>query len=170
MSTTALLVTTSSNGCRNFQILRLAQCPSCAGTGAEADFTISLPSQGEGWYVTDYARKGSHNGKNKASDATESKTTEASASDSSSLLPPKRAPKKPPKLPLLIRPLHKSAALQGRGVGKHDASPFFLSTAYPSCFVRLERILMLKRGFSRNAKIFLNCSLEKPASCPGRMR
>ncbi len=62
----------------------MAQCPSCAGTVQKLISRSAFHLKGEGWYVTDYARKGSHNGKNKASDATESKTTEASASDSSS--------------------------------------------------------------------------------------
>ena len=62
----------------------LAQCPSCAGTVQKLISRSAFHLKGDGWYVTDYARKGSPNGKSKASDSTESKTTEAPASNSSS--------------------------------------------------------------------------------------
>jgi putative FmdB family regulatory protein len=62
----------------------LAQCPSCAGTVQKLMSRSAFHLKGDGWYVTDYARKGSNNGKSKTSDAPESTTTEASASNSSS--------------------------------------------------------------------------------------
>jgi putative FmdB family regulatory protein len=62
----------------------LAQCPSCAGTVQKLISRSAFHLKGDGWYVTDYARKGSNNGKSKTSDSPESKTTEGSTSNSSS--------------------------------------------------------------------------------------
>jgi putative FmdB family regulatory protein len=60
----------------------LAQCPSCSGKVQKLISRSAFHLKGEGWYVTDYARKGTHNGK--ASDSTGSSTSEPSASDSGS--------------------------------------------------------------------------------------
>jgi putative FmdB family regulatory protein len=56
----------------------LAQCPSCSGKVQKLISRSAFHLKGDGWYVTDYARKGIHNGNSKASDS----TSESSASDS----------------------------------------------------------------------------------------
>jgi putative FmdB family regulatory protein len=75
----------------------LAQCPSCAGTVQKLISRSAFHLKGDGWYVTDYARKGSANGKSKTSDSTESKTSEAPASDSSSTTATQKSTKEPTK-------------------------------------------------------------------------
>ena len=75
---------------REFEVIQkfsdppLAQCPSCSGKVQKLISRSAFHLKGEGWYVTDYARKGTHNGKGKASDSTGSSTSESSASDSGS--------------------------------------------------------------------------------------
>ena len=67
----------------------LAQCPSCSGKVRKLISRSAFHLKGDGWYVTDYARKGSHNGKGKTSDD----PSESSASDSGSTATTKEATK-----------------------------------------------------------------------------
>lgn len=62
----------------------LSQCPTCSGAVQKLISRSAFHLKGDGWYVTDYARKGNHNGQSKSSDSGASSTTEASASDSTS--------------------------------------------------------------------------------------
>jgi putative FmdB family regulatory protein len=60
----------------------LAQCPVCSGAVKKLISRSAFHLKGDGWYVTDYARKSTHNGKSKASDSTESSTTPSSPASS----------------------------------------------------------------------------------------
>jgi putative FmdB family regulatory protein len=73
---------------QKFSDPHVSECPKC---GAEVQQVISAPAvqfKGEGWYVTDYARKGSKDkkGADVSSSASESKSetkSETKSSDSS---------------------------------------------------------------------------------------
>jgi putative FmdB family regulatory protein len=71
----------------------LAQCPSCSGAVHKLISRSAFHLKGDGWYVTDYARKGNQNGKSTASDSAKTTTTEASSSDSASTAPVKETSK-----------------------------------------------------------------------------
>jgi putative FmdB family regulatory protein len=71
----------------------LAQCPSCSGKVRKLISRSAFHLKGEGWYVTDYARKGTHNGQGKASDSSDSSPSEPSASNSGSTATTKDTPK-----------------------------------------------------------------------------
>ena len=63
----------------------LERCPSCAGQVHKLISRSAFHLKGSGWYVTDYARKGSQNGTSSSSSDTESSSkTDSSASTSSS--------------------------------------------------------------------------------------
>lgn len=65
----------------------LEQCPACPGTVQKLISRSAFHLKGNGWYTTDYARKGSQNGKSQTERATKSGDTEAVASSTAS--PPK---------------------------------------------------------------------------------
>lgn len=63
----------------------LATCPRCGGPVEKLLSAPAIQFKGSGWYVTDYARKGStDSGGSKKSEAKESKSSSTSSSDSGS--------------------------------------------------------------------------------------
>ncbi len=65
----------------------LERCPSCRGKVRKLISATSFQLKGSGWYVTDYARKGSTAKETKpsaTSSASESKSTDASSSKTDS--------------------------------------------------------------------------------------
>ncbi|MFN8095974.1 MAG: FmdB family zinc ribbon protein [Vicinamibacteria bacterium] len=63
----------------------LAACPKCGGPVEKLLSAPAIQFKGSGWYVTDYARKGSSDsGGSKKSESKESGSTSASKSDSGS--------------------------------------------------------------------------------------
>ena len=63
----------------------LAACPKCGGPVEKLLSAPAIQFKGSGWYVTDYARKGSSDsGGSKKSESKESGQTSASKSDSGS--------------------------------------------------------------------------------------
>ena len=63
----------------------LAACPKCGGPVEKLLSAPAIQFKGSGWYVTDYARKGSSDsGGSKKSESKESGQTSASQSDSGS--------------------------------------------------------------------------------------
>ncbi len=61
----------------------LAACPKCGGPVEKLLSAPAIQFKGSGWYVTDYARKGSTDGGGgKKSEAKESKSSSTSSSDS----------------------------------------------------------------------------------------
>ena len=62
----------------------LEKCPSCPGTVQKRISRSAFHLKGNGWYVTDYARKSSQNGKSQTEHTTESNKTESAASSTSS--------------------------------------------------------------------------------------
>jgi putative FmdB family regulatory protein len=59
------------------------QCPSCSGTVQKLISRSAFHLKGNGWYATDYARKGSQNGKSQTGSSAEGSDTKT-ASDSTS--------------------------------------------------------------------------------------
>ena len=53
-------------------------CPSCAGTVQKLISRSTFHLKGDGWYVTDYARKSSSNGSDSDSASTSNTTSESS--------------------------------------------------------------------------------------------
>ena len=60
----------------------LKTCPSCEGTVQKLISRSTFHLKGDGWYVTDYARKSGNNGKSETTSTSETSST-SSASDSS---------------------------------------------------------------------------------------
>ncbi len=60
----------------------LETCPSCEGTVQKLISRSTFHLKGDGWYVTDYARKSGNNGKNEAQGSSET-SSESSKSESS---------------------------------------------------------------------------------------
>ena len=60
----------------------LKTCPSCEGTVQKLISRSTFHLKGDGWYVTDYARKSGNNGKSETTSPSETSST-SSASDSS---------------------------------------------------------------------------------------
>lgn len=63
------------------------QCPSCPGTVQKLISRSAFHLKGNGWYTTDYARKGSQNGKSQTERVTGSSDTAPASSDTTA--PPK---------------------------------------------------------------------------------
>jgi putative FmdB family regulatory protein len=84
---------------REFEVMQkfseppLAQCPSCSGQVRKLISRSAFHLKGDGWYVTDYARKSGNNGQSKTSDTTGSTTSESSTSDSTSTAATKESTK-----------------------------------------------------------------------------
>lgn len=70
---------------QKFSDPHVSECPKC---GAQVEQVISAPAvqfKGAGWYVTDYAKKGSPSkGKSEMSSSSESKSSESKSSESKS--------------------------------------------------------------------------------------
>lgn len=66
----------------------LETCPTCEGTVQKLISRSTFHLKGDGWYVTDYARKSGNNGKNEAKSTSEtsaaSSSSDSNSSDSSS--------------------------------------------------------------------------------------
>lgn len=60
----------------------LKTCPICEGTVQKLISRSTFHLKGDGWYVTDYARKSGNNGKSETTSTSETSST-SSASDSS---------------------------------------------------------------------------------------
>ena len=61
----------------------VAVCPACGGSVRKLLSSPAIQFKGTGWYITDYAKKGSSDGsKSKASDKSSSESTTSSGSDS----------------------------------------------------------------------------------------
>jgi len=65
----------------------LAQCPCCTGQVRKLISRSAFHLKGDGWYVTDYARKNNHDSQSKTSDTTGNTSADPSASDSASPAP-----------------------------------------------------------------------------------
>ena len=67
----------------------LSKCPTCKGKVKKLISNTSFQLKGTGWYITDYARKGTSDGKSESSSknasesSTESKKSESTKSESS---------------------------------------------------------------------------------------
>jgi putative FmdB family regulatory protein len=62
----------------------LKTCPICDGTVQKLISRSAFHLKGDGWYVTDYARKSGNNGKSESASTAESSASDTSKSDSSS--------------------------------------------------------------------------------------
>jgi len=71
----------------NFSAEAIKKCPKCGGHAERQLATSALQFKGSGWYVTDYASKGS-------SQSSGSDSSESSPGDSSSEKAKKKAPSK----------------------------------------------------------------------------
>jgi putative FmdB family regulatory protein len=60
------------------------QCPACPGTVQKLISRSAFHLKGNGWYVTDYARKGSNNGSSNTTQTNDSNGTESASSTPSS--------------------------------------------------------------------------------------
>jgi len=60
------------------------KCPACPGTVQKLISRSAFHLKGNGWYVTDYARKGSNNESSKTAPTNDSGGTESASSNSSS--------------------------------------------------------------------------------------
>jgi putative FmdB family regulatory protein len=60
------------------------KCPACPGTVQKLISRSAFHLKGNGWYVTDYARKGSNNGSGKTASTNDSGGTASASSNSSS--------------------------------------------------------------------------------------
>jgi putative FmdB family regulatory protein len=62
----------------------LKTCPICDGTVQKLISRSAFHLKGDGWYVTDYARKSGNNGKSESTSTAEGNSSDTSKSDSSS--------------------------------------------------------------------------------------
>jgi putative FmdB family regulatory protein len=62
----------------------LKTCPLCDGSVQKLISRSAFHLKGDGWYVTDYARKSGNNGKSESTSTAESSSSDTSKSDSSS--------------------------------------------------------------------------------------
>jgi predicted nucleic acid-binding Zn ribbon protein len=62
----------------------LKTCPICEGTVQKLISRSAFHLKGDGWYVTDYARKSGNNGKSESSSTTETSSSSSSSDNSKS--------------------------------------------------------------------------------------